>query len=179
MKKESKIFSINWGNMPGHSWEKTTESTVLFLQSLSWLMLHFHGHMLLSSSLVPKFQNLCFPASQLVIWRAGKRKSRGTSTASQHQGWLLHDQREWNEERWEIFFPLISGINSFITFNSLPILLHVDHLRSLKMYVIGRQRHSVQHANLSPVTYGTNSAVSWVDGHGKFHRHQHKQDTVV
>lgn len=96
MKKESKIFSINWGNMPGHSWEKTTESTVLFLQSLSWLMLHFHGHMLLSSSLVPKFQNLCFPASQLVIWRAGKRKSRGTSTASQHQGWLLHDQREWN-----------------------------------------------------------------------------------
>lgn len=95
--KTSNIFSINWGNMPEYRWENNCRKPqCYFCSHFSWLMQHFHSHMLLTVSLVSKFQNLFFPASQLVIWRAGKRKSRRTSTAAQHQGWLLHDQREWN-----------------------------------------------------------------------------------
>lgn len=79
------------------SWENSyRKPQCYFCSHFSWLMQHFHSHMLLTVSLVSKFQNLFFPASQLVIWRAGKRKSRGTSTATQYQGRLLHDQREWN-----------------------------------------------------------------------------------
>lgn len=121
--------------MPGHSWENNYRKLqCCFCSHFSWLILHVHSHMLLSVSLLSRLQNLFFPASQLVIWRVGKRKSRRTSIATQHQGRLLHDQREWNQERWEnIIFSLWSQTLTVLQlFNSLIVLLHMDQSKTRK-----------------------------------------------
>lgn len=115
--KTCKIFSINWGNMPEHSWENNhRKPQCCFCSDFSWLVQHFHSHMLLTISLMSKFSEFvfsCFTVGYLKGWEEKKQRNFYSCPTPRLAPSWSERVKLGKVRQYRFCSLLISGINSF------------------------------------------------------------------